>query len=291
MLDQGRAFGDQRPVPPRTVLLVEEHQIALRGRARIAARLLQQHQRKQPDGLRFGEQLGEQTAKPDRLGRQVGARQRLAGRGRVALVEHQIDHAQYAVEPGRQRGRLRHFIGHARIADLALGAHDALRERGRCDEEGTCDLLGGEAAYLAQRQRHLRLGRQHRMAAGEDQPQAVILDAVVVGLFARQVGPVIEVVNEIEPCPPSQAVDRLEAAGRHQPGARIGRHTLSRPLLERDTKGIVQRLLREIEVAEQANQRREQPARLGPVDHLQLLAHCPCRSGRRFRQGLVRFVR
>ena len=42
------------------------------------------------------------------------------------------------------------------------------------------DLFGGEAADLAQRQRDLRVRRQRRMAAGEDQPQPVVLHALLV---------------------------------------------------------------------------------------------------------------
>ena len=64
----------------------------------------------------------------------------------------------------------------------------------------------------------------------------------------------------------AQRVDRLEAAGRHQPGARIGGHAVARPLLERRGEGVVQRLLGAVEVAEQADQRREHAARLGAVD-------------------------
>src|SRR2546428_8767920 len=44
----------------------------------------------------------------------------------------------------------------SRVADLRLGAHDPLGHRGRRGEEGVRDLLGLEAAYLAQGQRHLR---------------------------------------------------------------------------------------------------------------------------------------
>ena len=78
-----------------------------------------------------GSSSSEQPAEPDRLARQVGARQRLAGRCRVALVEDQVDHAQHAVEPLGSSAARRHLVGNARVADLGLGAHDALRQRGR----------------------------------------------------------------------------------------------------------------------------------------------------------------
>ena len=53
------------------------------------------------------------------------------------------------------------------------------------DQECARDLVGLEAAERAQRQRDLRLQGQRRMAAGEDQPKAVVgnLAGVVVRLF------------------------------------------------------------------------------------------------------------
>ena len=65
----------------------------------------------------------------------------------------------------------------------------------------------------------------------------------------------------VEPGAPAHAVDRLEAAGRNEPRPRIGRHAVARPLLQRRREGIVQRLLGEVEVAEQADQRGEDAAR------------------------------
>ena len=46
-------------------------------------------------------------------------------------------------------------------------------------EERARDLLGGQAAEQPQRQRDARLGRQHRVAGGEDQPQQIVADVVV----------------------------------------------------------------------------------------------------------------
>ena len=89
---------------------------------------------------------------------------------------------EHGVEPLRQIGARRHFVGHPRVADLGFRADDALRDRRRRREERTGDLLGGQSADFAQRQRHLRIGRNCRMAAGEDQPQAVVFDALVVRL-------------------------------------------------------------------------------------------------------------
>ena len=46
-------------------------------------------------------------------------------------------------------------------------------------EERARDLLGGQAAEQAQRERDARLGREHRMAGGEHEAQQVVADVVV----------------------------------------------------------------------------------------------------------------
>ena len=86
----------------------------------------------------------------------------------------------------------------------------------------------------------------------------------------------------------SRRVDRLEPADRHEPGARVGRNSALRPLLQRRGERVVQRLLGAIEVAEEADERGEHAAGLGAVDPLDrlprrmraLLAHCPVTPNR-----------
>ena len=102
---------------------------------------------------------------------------------RVAFVEHQIDHVQHAVEPLGQVGARRAPDREcARRESSPWPARSAAPPWAAASQERARDLLGGEAADLAQRERDLRVGRQRRMAAGEDQPQPVVLDAVVVRL-------------------------------------------------------------------------------------------------------------
>ena len=115
-------------------------------------------------------------------------------------------------------------------------------------QEGVRDVLGGQPAHLAQRQRHLRVGRQGRMAADEDQPELVVLDGLVVqhlGFGGFGFKPHRQLLQRgVEARLPADAVDRLEAAGRHQPGERIGRHAVLRPLRGGRHEGVVQRLPR-----------------------------------------------
>ena len=98
-------------------------------------------------------------------------------------------------------------------------------------QEGLRDLLRRQAADLSQRQRDLRIGRQRGVAAGEDQPQAVIGDARIVivaapGCFVR--GDIVGLrIEGVEARLPPQLIDAAEPARRDQPGARIVRHALA----------------------------------------------------------------
>ena len=101
------------------------------------------------------------------------------------------------------------------------------------------------------------------MTAGEDQPKPVVLDALVVKRRGVA-GLGFELLRDsrlrrIEPGASSHRVDGLEPARRNEPRAGIGGHALLRPLLERSTEGIVQRVLGQLEVAEQPDQGRKDP--------------------------------
>ena len=115
------------------------------------------------------------------------------------------------------------------------------------------------------------------MAAREDQAQPVVLDALFVcprrGVVDSDVGRVADVVEGIETGAPAQAVDGLEASGRHQPRARIGGHAVARPLLQRRPERVVQRFFGDVEVAEQPDQRGEHAAGVGEIDGIHRLVH------------------
>ena len=88
------------------------------------------------------------------------------------------------------------------------------------------DRLGRQAADLAQRQRDARFLGQARVAAGEDQPQAVVLDrrarprsSQPGASSAARFGLLAGLVPADQAAVAADPVDRLEAAGRDQPGA------------------------------------------------------------------------
>src|SRR5256885_17205886 len=103
------------------------------------------------------------------------------------------------------------------------------------------------------------------MAAGEDQAQAVVYCAIGLTSVPASVPALVRVLvcplarhgddPLVEHGAAAQVVDRLEAAGAHEPGTRMRRHAGSRPLLERGDEGIVKRLFGDVEVTEEADQR------------------------------------
>ena len=102
------------------------------------------------------------------------------------------------------------------------------------------------------------------MAAGEDQPQHVVLQDAVFRLVLRKPFADAVIGQELgldllalgeKAHVPAQAVDRLVAADIDQPGARICRDAFARPLRKRRREGILHGVFGELEIAEQADQR------------------------------------
>jgi hypothetical protein len=121
---------------------------------------VQQHQREQSHRFRFRQQFDEQSPQPDRFIAQIVANGRCARRSGVALVEHEIDDVQHGVEAIGQLLASGHLIRNLRVANLALGSNDALRDGGRRGQEGARDFFRRQAAHFAQRERDARIGLQ-----------------------------------------------------------------------------------------------------------------------------------
>ena len=146
------------------------------------------------------------------------------------------------------------------VADLALRADEPLRERRLRHEEGARDLGRLEAADEAQRQRDLRLGRERRVAAGEDQLEPLVADhglLVVRELF----GPREQLGLARQCLLPTDPVDGRVPRRRDDPGAGIARRSVARPALGRAHEGVLHRVLGEVEVTEDAAEDRDRAGR------------------------------
>ncbi len=128
------------------------------------------------------------SRRPSRIAsaHEIHAHQGVAGGRGVALVEDEIDDGGHRLEPLAQELGHRHLVGDAGVADLRLGPDQALGQRRRRHQERARDLLGGQSAQRAQGKADLRLHGQRRVAAGEDEAQAIVLEHRGVG--HRQLG-------------------------------------------------------------------------------------------------------
>ena len=80
------------------------------------------------------------------------------------------------------------------------------------------------------------------------------------------------IASPFETRSPAQVVDGLEAPSGNQPGARVARDTVARPLLDGGDEGVVQGLLGQLEIAEQADKGRQHAPRLLAVQRLDAAA-------------------
>ena len=125
-------------------------------------------------------QLGQDAPEPQRVLAERGPHPVVARRGGVALVEDEVDDLQHRRQP-RAPARRRAAPRRGRCASASVRLARTMRWAmvGFRDQEGARDLVRGQAAQQAQRERHPRLGREHRMAGDEHEAQQVVADVVV----------------------------------------------------------------------------------------------------------------
>jgi len=114
------------------------------------------------------------------------------------------------------------------------------------------------------------------VAAREDQPEPIVGDRHVGARLAVDVATGFdrlelrldrEVARKLvgllaQPAAAAQTVDRAIARGRRDPRPGVRRYATVGPDLERSDEGVLDRLLGEVEVAEDADQRRDRPSLL-----------------------------
>ena len=234
------------------------------------AGIVEQHQRQQTLIFRMvRKQFVQHAGEPDGLGAQIQPQQLVARCGGVAFVEDQVNHGLHGREALRQLGRRRDLIGNARLLDLALGPHQPLRERRLRHEKCLRDLGGGEAAQSPQRQRHLPLRIQRRMAACEDQPQAIVgkMHGQLIGSEFHRVGEGFGFVAERILLFPlgffaPALIDQLAVRGSRDPRGRIQWNAARRPRDQGRGKCFLHGLLGTVERSGDADQRSDDAAGL-----------------------------
>src|SRR5580692_12432690 len=118
------------------------------------------------------------------------------------------------------------------------------------------------------------------MTAGKDQAQPVIFKAVLfsgTGPF-RRIRLRFEMAHElvlrcIKSCPSTQSINGFESGCRNQPWSRAAGYSTRRPQAQRSRKGFVHRLLGKINIAEQADQRRQDSSRIHAIKGVEQFAY------------------
>src|SRR4051794_25647933 len=206
-----------------------------------------------------GHQRREEEREPDRLRAQFATHWRP-----VARVEDEVDGGEDGAQPLGQQVLRRDAEWNAGVADLALRANEPLRERRFGDDEGPRDLRRRQPADEAERQGHLRVGGQRGVAAGEDQLEPLVGDHgfLVVGyLFGA--GEQLRLPRERLLA--ADPVDRAVARRRDDPRAGVRRCPVPRPAFGRDDERILNRVLGEVEVAEDTAENRDAACTLIPI--------------------------
>jgi hypothetical protein len=159
----------------------------------------------------------------------------------------------------------------AGLSDLPLRAYKPLSHGRLGDEERPGDLVGCEATQGSERQGNLRVRCERRVAAGEDEAQSLVWDHVRLLRLARRFQRREQLGLPLEGAVAADPVDRPVARRRQQPGTGPFGSAVDRPALERDGDGVLEGVLGEVEVAEDADQAREDPPPLGAEDALELV--------------------
>jgi hypothetical protein len=110
------------------------------------------------------------------------------------------------------------------------------------------------------------IGREGRVATGEDQAEAIVLHRP--GLLSRRlVGGFARLACEfVPPRLASEVIDRAISSRRRDPAPGIRRQTVGRPFPQSEGEGLLDRILSEVDVAEDADQGGDRPTGLLPED-------------------------
>jgi len=196
----------------------------------------------------------------------------------VALVEDQVDDGEDGGQPGGQLVARGHLVRQPALADRALGAHEALRDRGLGHEECARDLDRAQPAYQPQREGHAALGGQRRMAAREDQSQPVVGNRLRIDHLGLPRRAERDLVGDragagIGAARAAQAIERAPPRRGQEPRARALGRARRGPAHERLRECLLHDLFGHVDVAHEAQHRRDDARVLDAEDLVDVLVH------------------
>src|SRR5215813_6275755 len=98
MFDEPNALLDLRAVPLVPILILKKHEITFIADARLAPRVVEQHEGEQADGLGLDrKERGHTTGKAKRVGDEIAADEVLVRGRQVSFVEHEVQNIEDSV--------------------------------------------------------------------------------------------------------------------------------------------------------------------------------------------------
>jgi hypothetical protein len=264
---QPDTLADQPGVPARAVLLRQQLQppAAAGGQSGIGARVDEQQQCQQGADLDVvrHEQV-QHSGEAYCAVHQVPADKMRADRRRVAGGEDQMYDFEDGADPLGEVVWRRHAVRDTGGDDLLLGARDPRGHGGLLHQEGAGHLGRRQPAQQPQGQGDLGVAGQGRVTAGEDEPQAAVIDQAVFGPGHR----LVRYKQRQSPAQHRFAAQYIPGAvprdGR-EPGAWSIWDAGQRPGLQRLCVRVLGALLREIEVPSQVRGGGEHPGPFAAV--------------------------
>ena len=177
-----------------------------------------------------------------------------------------VDDGEHGINARRELRHGRHPERDARHGDLLLGASDAGRHGRLADQERPGDLGGGEPAEQPESQRHLGIAADRRVTAREHEAQAVVDDLGPLG--AIELG--AHRLDQEGKAPLAYGVAARQIDGapprhRGQPRPRFLRDAAGAPGGQGAGIGVLDALLRQIDVPRHAHRRGEHEGPLAAV--------------------------
>ncbi len=285
-VQRAQAFGDERAIPGRSILIAKQAHRAIAAKTGGKARSMQLHQGQQrPRSRRSGRGMfGNESRQANRFQGDVLSDQGVARRRGVAFVEHQVERIEHRIEALGQLGGRRRSEVNTLLSKRPLGPHQSLRNRRLLRQKRAGNFAEAEAANQLQREGDARFRRHGRMAGEKQQADLIVFDRR--RLVAKRHGWRGEgqrrrrgIDGFLHDALVPQPVERAVSSDAVEPGLWSLWNTAIRPMLKRRHERVLHRILDDRQMArpETPGERRDHLPRLPPeqmIDECWNVFHC-----------------
>jgi hypothetical protein len=169
-----------------------------------------------------------------------------------------MNHQQDRIDTAAEFGSCGDTIGDSSEDNLLLGPGKSGRHCRLLDQERFGDFGSAESTEHSQRERHLGVGRQARVATGEDQSKTVVFESVVrcywTGVNIAGDEKTLRLNGDVAT---SSYVNGAASGHCRQPRTGVRWNALFTPRRQRLGESVLRALLRDVEVASDSNRGRQ----------------------------------